>query len=61
MEGLISKVLIHPVFSHDEFVLINNVLKQYNEMKEEIKNLKIPSVLRSLTVRECLSKILVYL
>ena len=37
---LISKVLIDSVISHDEFVLINNVLKQYNEMKEETKNLK---------------------
>ena len=39
-EILISKSLIDSVISHDEFVLINNVLKQYNEMKEEIKNLK---------------------
>ena len=28
------------VISHDEFVLINNKLKEYNEMKYEIKNLK---------------------
>ena len=28
------------VISHDEFVLINNKLKEYNEMKEEIENLK---------------------
>ena len=40
VEVLISKALIDSVFSHDEFVLINNVLKEYNEMKEEIKNLK---------------------
>ena len=26
------------VISHDKFVLINNLLKEYNEMKEEIKN-----------------------
>ena len=26
--------------SHDEFVLRNNVLKEYDEMKDEIKNLK---------------------
>ena len=26
--------------SHDEFVSINNVVKEYKEMKEEIKNLK---------------------
>ena len=24
--------------SHDEFVSINNVLREYNEMKKEIKN-----------------------
>ena len=40
MGVLISKALIDSVISHDEFVLINNVLKQYNEMKEETKNLK---------------------
>ena len=26
------------VISHDKFVLINNLLKEYDEMKEEIKN-----------------------
>ena len=40
MGVLISKVLIDSVISHDEFVLINNVLKQYNEMKEETKKLE---------------------
>ena len=40
IEVLISKALINSVISHDEFVLINNALKEYNEMKEEIKNLK---------------------
>ena len=39
IEVLISKALIDSVISHDEFVLINNVLKEYNKMKEEIKNL----------------------
>ena len=37
---LISKGLMDSVISHDELVLIKNVLKEYNEMKEEIKNLK---------------------
>ena len=37
---LTSEALIDSVISHDEFVLINNVLKEYNEMKEEIKNSK---------------------
>ena len=40
IEVLISKDLIDSVISHDEFVLANNVLKEYNTMKEEIKNLK---------------------
>ena len=34
------KVLIDSVISHEEFVSINNVLKDYEEMKEETKNLK---------------------
>ena len=38
IEVLISKALIDSVISHDEYVLINNVLKEYNEMKEELKN-----------------------
>ena len=37
---LISKALIDSTISHDEFVLINNVPKEYNKMKEEINNLK---------------------
>ena len=40
IEVLISKALIDSVISHDEFVLINNVLKEYNEMKQETKYLK---------------------
>ena len=38
MEVLISKALTDSKISHDEFVLINNVLKEYFGMKEEIKN-----------------------
>ena len=37
---LISKALIDWVISNDEFVLINNVLKENGKMKEEIRNLK---------------------
>ena len=37
---LISKILIDSNISHDEFVSINNVLKEYDDMKEQIKNLK---------------------
>ena len=40
IEVLISKPLVDSVIIHDKFVLINNVLKEYNEIKEEIKNLK---------------------
>ena len=40
IEVLISKALIDSVVSHDEFVLINNALKEYNKMKEETKNLR---------------------
>ena len=46
---LISKALVDSVISHDEFVLIKNVLKEYDKMKEETKDLI------------SLSKILVYL
>ena len=40
IEVLISMVVINTNFSHDEFVLINNVLKEYDNMKQEIKNVK---------------------
>ena len=44
MEVLISKVLIDSKISQDEFVLINNVQKEYRDIKEEIKNLKYLSI-----------------
>ena len=37
-EDLISKTLIDSNISHDEFVSVNNVLKEYDDIKEEIKN-----------------------
>ena len=37
IEVLISKALIDSNNSHNEFVLINNVLKECHDMKEEIK------------------------
>ena len=40
IEVLISKALIDSVINHNEFVLINNVIKEYEEIKEEIKNSK---------------------
>ena len=38
IEFLISKPLIDSYISHDEFVSVNNVLREYNEIKKEIKN-----------------------
>ena len=38
IETLILKALIDSDISHDQFVLINNVLKEYDDMKEEIRN-----------------------
>ena len=55
IELLISKALIDSVISYDEFVLIYNVLKEYNEMKDETKkDIKHKDLSSS-------SKILVYL
>ena len=41
---LTSKASIDSYISHDEFVLINNVLTEYDDMKKEIKNLKTSAV-----------------
>ena len=38
IEIIISKTLLDSVISHHEFVFMNNVLKEYNKMKQEIKN-----------------------
>ena len=38
MEVLISKALIDSYLSHDEFVSVNNVLKEYNNMNKKIEN-----------------------
>ena len=38
IEVLISKALIDSNISNDEFVSINNVLKEYYDMKEKTKN-----------------------
>ena len=40
IEVLIYKALTDSNISLEEFVLINNVLKEYNKTKEEFKNLK---------------------
>ena len=52
IEVLISKASVDSVISHDKFVLMNNMLKEYNKMKEEIKKFK---------DLISLSKILIYL
>ena len=33
---LIFKALIHLNISHDEYILINNVMKEFHNMKQEI-------------------------
>ena len=38
IEALISKAWIDSNMSHNEFILINNVLKEFHGMKKEIKN-----------------------
>ena len=43
---LISKDLIDSNINHDKFVLINNVLKECDDMKEVITNLKTWTVYR---------------
>ena len=43
-EVLLSKALIDSNIIDDEFVLINNVLIEYNDMKQEINNIKTSSV-----------------
>ena len=37
---LIPKTLTNSYIIHDEFVSVNNVLREYDEMKKEIKNPK---------------------
>ena len=40
IEFLICKALIDWNINHDKLVLINNVLREYDNIKKEIKNLK---------------------
>ena len=35
---VLIKGLFDSIFSHDKLVLINNVLKKFDDIKEEIKN-----------------------
>ena len=48
IEVLISKTLIDSNITGDELLLTNNVLKEHDGMKEEIKNLKAEIVHRRL-------------
>ena len=63
IEVLISKALINSNVSHDKFVLVNNVPKEYDDMKEEIENLKaLKTVFKEFKeFKDSLTKILVYL
>ena len=38
IEVLISKALIDSYISHDEFVSVNNLLREYTDMKIETKS-----------------------
>ena len=51
-EVLISIASINSNISHYEFVLVNNDLKEYDDMREEIKNLKTVQKLKSKTVHQ---------
>ena len=41
MEVLISEAFIDGSISHGEVSLINNVLKEYDDLKEQLKSLRI--------------------
>ena len=38
IEVLITKALLDSCISYDEFVSVNNVLREYNEIKAKINN-----------------------
>ena len=40
MKVLISEDLIDSRISNEEFISVNNVLKEYDDMKQAIKNIK---------------------
>ena len=43
-EVLISKALTDSYITHNEFVLLNNMLEEHDDIKGEIKNLKSKTV-----------------
>ena len=53
IEVLISKALIDSNISPDEFVLINNLLKQFYDMKKDIKNSNNKQIFK-LYIKQCL-------
>ena len=44
IEVLISSALVNSYISHNEFALVNNVLREYNDMIEENKKLNTSTV-----------------
>ena len=42
IEVLISKASIDSYISHNEFISVNNVLREYYDMKKDIKNPETP-------------------
>ena len=51
----IIKALIDSNISHDEFILINNLLKEYDDVKEEIQDLKLKQFIQdfSVFIKQC--------
>ena len=44
LEALVSRGLINSYISHHKFALVNKVLREYDDMKKAIKNLKTSTV-----------------
>ena len=40
IDAFVSKASIDSFISHSEFILVNNVLREYDDTKEETNNLK---------------------
>ena len=51
----IIKALIDSNICHDEFILINNLLKEYDDVKEEIQDLKLKQFIKdfSVFIKQC--------
>ena len=52
IELLISKALVDSNIIHDEFILINNMLKEFYDMKKEIKKFNKKQKFR-LYIKQC--------